>query len=642
MRRSFGQDGTPSDWEQSKQLDKLGHLYLPGASFVRIDRVTGQGKIITGNRSVLGRSTRGANTPVLLTTDRGTISLETAQKFKGLDWLLVNTQNTRGRRLLASVRQILQVIGYTQAVLILCSSPSELLALDAEETLLNSQFRFSGPPLRDLRGAVIEVGRDRLIAERSFKYAFEDLRGRSEELDRVIDLARQSWWAMRQVGSDKAPGEVGEYRRFLYALKNLRWVAPQDAPLLEQGRQLLEQLSQSAELARERFEFIAHLLVEAPENSQTLILARNAHAATTLQEDLAAMLRIDTLNLTKRGIQVQSFTAAPPTYVPDKLIVSGYFGLGTIDAILKIRANENWLTFDPVESLAAWFGLRKMKHFLQRVSLPIGTAWLEQVCEWLADSLPAEAEELYIELPSIGSINSYSPQTAASGILPEDAIIMLADGGCLEVKCNTRFEVLTFENEQRGGRLRAKLRYISANKLKSGDTIVLLHEDLRASFSQRVLATIDAGQFRELATQRSNWITLVMAFAGKGGDRIKAITKAMTERGEQVDEATVRSWITFTKDEEPHIPDRPERFLAFAEAIGIPYSREALLNYYKMINRLRIEHRRAGRMLTRIISATYFNRLDLAALAKVEYQYGLAARELVQGVRLATVDEVFT
>jgi hypothetical protein len=88
------------------------------------------------------------------------------------------------------------------------------------------------------------------------------------------------------------------------------------------------------------------------------------------------------------------------------------------------------------------------------------------------------------------------------------------------------------------------------------------------------------------------------------------------------------------------VPQRRTSFLAFAEAFGIQLPREELLDLFEGIRRWRILHRKAGRDLARVIRAAYVNRLDAPTLARVERDWGLTARQLLQAARAVTVDEV--
>ena len=87
-------------------------------------------------------------------------------------------------------------------------------------------------------------------------------------------------------------------------------------------------------------------------------------------------------------------------------------------------------------------------------------------------------------------------------------------------------------------------------------------------------------------------------------------------------------------------PDSLDKFLAFAEALEITLPRDVLEDLYADIRRWRDGHRKCGRYLVRTIRGAYSGRLDAPTLGRIERDWGMNARQLMQAVELATVDTV--
>jgi hypothetical protein len=72
--------------------------------------------------------------------------------------------------------------------------------------------------------------------------------------------------------------------------------------------------------------------------------------------------------------------------------------------------------------------------------------------------------------------------------------------------------------------------------------------------------------------------------------------------------------------------------------VAIP--RQTLKDWFVKINRLRIDHRRIGRELAKAIRGAYFGRLDPVTVARMEREWGVQAKALLDAVRVAVVDDV--
>ncbi len=230
-------------------------------------------------------------------------------------------------------------------------------------------------------------------------------------------------------------------------------------------------------------------------------------------------------------------------------------------------------------------------------------------------------------LPTVPLIDLVSRHAPA----PTEVAILLTDGTRLDVRKNARFEVL--------GSSVSRLRSVPANELRSGDEVVLLREDSRASFSEKLLATIDIGSLANEAQQRFTWLNIARSIYEQQKPNLRRITERMAETGHPVDYATVRSWLGLS-EEDAAIPERADRFLAFARIIGISLPEDTLVEMYSAIRRLRINHRRIGRELARVIRGVRLGKLGAPTLARIEREWGFSARELLESARVGTVDEV--
>jgi hypothetical protein len=644
-RRQGEEDGHLCDWEQALSLDRIGHLRLPGTAFLAVDRVAEDGRLRRGARPVLGQRARGSPRPSLLTAGHRLLAEEDCRTLCGTSLPLVNLQGVRSGQLLENIRRVLRAAKPARPALILASSPADLLKIGADGLPPSARCRAAVPDLRRRSLRVCVVGRDRAASERRFRQAFEEVRGISAELDRAVELARGAWWEMRQRLSDDAEAGGWQYRRFLSAAEQLRRLAPQDARLLEQGRVWLERQSLESGLLRERVEAVVGLLTGPPSATPTVILTRDQASAVALQRDLSARLGLAVEDLASAGIRALPYQTAEAAEEPERLIVAGYFGLRTIDAVQRSQAEEVCFIFDPVECLAAWCGVDKFKQTLSRFGEAAGKAIqaLDQIAECLSVHLPCRTSDVEFEFPFLSSGEPHTGCGGREGLRENEVLVLLADGGQLVVSPHSRFSALRFAPSA-SGRRRAELRQVAAAKLECGDEIVLLRDDLHADFSARMLDAIDAAELKQLASRRRDWAAMVKAFAAGSGMSVRTMRGAMAALGEEVDEATIRPWLKvrddFTLDEGATFPNSYSRFAAFARVVNLDLPEALLRDYYDGIHRLRVEHRRAGRKLVGVIRDIHLNRLDASSLAKVEHHFGLAVRELTAGARLATVVEV--
>lgn len=382
-----------------------------------------------------------------------------------------------------------------------------------------------------------------------------------------------------------------------------------------------------------RIEAILSSLTVFDSDCPTLLLTRNDRSAAILRTALAARLGCDENSLDQRGILVQS-RFAPWVDKPCLVaIATGYFGLTTFDSLMATRASEIHLVLDPIEARTAWFGLNQIRDTLSWFKALDAVRSVQKIADSIARHAARFSDVFDLSFAPIVGL-PLAPLTdliSRHAPLPNEIAVLLTDGTRLDVRKNARFEVL--------GSSVSRLRTVPANELKPGDEIVLLREDYRASFSEKLLATIDGSTLANEAQQRFMWLSIARSIYEQQKPNLRRITERMAETGHPVDYATVRSWLGVS-DEDAAIPERADRFLAFAQIMGISLPEGTLIEMYSAIRKLRINHRRIGRELARVIRGVRLGRLGAPTLARIEREWGFSARELLESARVGTVDEV--
>ena len=92
--------------------------------------------------------------------------------------------------------------------------------------------------------------------------------------------------------------------------------------------------------------------------------------------------------------------------------------------------------------------------------------------------------------------------------------------------------------------------------------------------------------------------------------------------------------------EEASIPDRLDRFQTFAAALGIALPPEVLLGFVYWNTELPSQPSQVWSRASPSSSGCVLGRLEVPTLRKIESEWGLNARELVEGARVAILDEV--
>ncbi len=634
--KRFSEDLAPQDWEPKagKHTSKLGPLTLPGTSYVAIDQVGADGDITPGHRSVLGRfAVRTGLRPSVLVPRRRATSAKTASAFKTLDLLLINAQGLRARRTVSALQAILRQCTSNVPILLLASTPTDLLPLFENGIAPPTQFHFVGHIRADLRLAVTLVGRDRPSVDREFEFAVEGLDKRTPVLADLVKSAKVAWWAARQTLCQQGT-EPREVHRFLAAFDRAAIQIPVDASLLTDARRLLQRELANRELQIERLHALIEATMHVPGESEILVLVRDNEDAQELKQGLAEKLGLTTEGVEEIGVHVTGARGYWPDRLFSAVVTAGYFGNRTIDVLLASRARHLRLVLDPIEARAAWYHVRKSVDLLKSAAPADVQEGLQTMANEIARHVAAFGELIELSLmPSGPGQPAFSEEAIADRpSSPQHALIIFTDGTSLEVNLHARFEVM----REAGKRLKS----LQARLLEAGDQVVVLREDSHSLFSDKLLATLDHGPLARQADKRTTWLSVVKSVLGNGKRTAQSIAQTMTETGHAVDPTTVRTWLRLDDGEEASVPDRPDRFLGFAAALGITLDREVLLDLFSGIHSWRVNHRKFGRELARAVRAACLGRLDADSLRRIERDWGMNARYLVEGARVATVDEV--
>lgn len=621
------------DWEQAidRWHHKLNHLTLPATSFISIDRVQETGDVKQGNRQVIGRfAPRGEPRPQLLVPARGEITRQLIRVYGNLDLVLVNVQNIRGRQLAASIEYFLREISPSVPMLIVASSPADLDFVGALESpskkpvVLNS--RSTVPDIK-----VKEVNRDRPQAERQFCFAVEGLADKSEIMYRLVAQAKRTWWATRQSMSVDVPREALAFAT-LHA-DMLERSPGCDLELLGEAKRLILEESENAGTRAERRSAVVEATLHDAKPGPLLILVRSDAAAEELKQTLACCLDIKVEDLVALGIEVLNVFGPWPATMFETCLASGYFGTSTVDMMFASGSRAGVLILDPIEARVAIWDIEKRFACVPDLPEPV-IADFRSVCQKLEGIASPSASP--ISLPSLSGEQSRRVAALTATSLyagkPTYVCLCFADGSTQQSTAKARFEVV--------GRRRLKLQSVAAKDLHVGDQVVLLNDDERAGFSERLLQVMDEGRLRRDKQTRSTWLTTLRAVRSTNRISVSGIKQRMETQGITVDGGTIRTWLPPASSDECGVPETADAFLAFAQALDISLPRDILSDWFIGINRLRINHRKIGRELVRAIRGAYLGRLDPVSVAKMEKEWGVEAKTLLDAARVAIIDDV--
>ena len=626
--RVLKNDLTLTDWERAADRNpRLKSLRLPGEAFVAVDSVSDSGEIKPGRRRVFGRRVpKGTFRPRILVPGRGGISGTSLPAYEELDLLILDAQVLRGR----TAAQAVRTLGAMPSVpaIVVASSIGDLFAVQADEVPGLSAYELYQNRLRPAAIRTEIVGADRPSVEREFEFAIADLQGKNPRVDHVLELGRLAWWSVR---NSPIPAEVMELRRFLVNLDRLAEDSPNDAAMLTALRQLLVREASRTDLRDERLQPVLNAVAQSRENSNIVVLVRNSQTAREVSAEIAGTLGLNTQELRELGVFVESVYAQAELDDVGACIVAGWFGTMTLDAALALNPSVIRFILDPLEARAAFLTAQRAVGVFDRLGIKDAQSRVQAIARALEPEVIGFTDPIDIWLGF--DLRECTTGRAAGTSKPQAGEIGLyfTDGTRLDIAQHARLDVL--------GQGAKQLKPLMANQLRPGDRVVLLDEDSQAIFSERLLAEVDAGPLAVHAQHRTNWKAIVGAVNALKKPSADALLNAMSDAGEIVDKATIRSWIP-SSDGSASVPDTWQRFLAFAKALGLEITVETLREMYDSIHRCRVAHRTLGRELARAIRGAYVGRLSAESLAKIERLCGVTARQLVAGVRVFTIDEI--
>jgi hypothetical protein len=636
-------DFTLCDWEEgfNRHREELAGRTLGAHSYLAIDTVLSDGRLDAGSRSVLGRLVaRNAPRPAILVPGRGTLSTSALDHLASSTLAIVNLQRVRGARTLDVIRSVLSRRN-DRATLVIASSPSDLFALDFGELETEVPMHLIGKPPVLEQVLLSVVGRERLQEEQRFQFAVTELRGISAALDAILDLAEEAWWTTRQ-SLDAGNTQSTALPRFLRALEQFSRSAPLEAGLLTSARHLLEETAADSVHAAERREALLAQVehhFRHPAGWSTAVVVRTPQEGEVIRQEMSDRWNTSPAELRQLGLEVKSIGAFPQRC--DTVITSGYFGARTLDLILGSQARQAMMIVDPVEARVAFAHTARMRHILTHSGQGLSFEALERLAHPLSQVM-APGETVTKAVPLTPHISDLTITTSPSIIRPSSStedtnqpqlLLTFTDGTSFVCSPEFRFDVL----DGRAGHL----RQLPAAELTSGDEVIVVLEETQGLFSERLMQLLDTSALKAEAAKRLEWLLLVGSCALAHKRSTRSIHAGLQARGIEVDYATVRSWVP--KPEAPAqgmTPGSWKHFQALAEELQILLPAEDLRRYYQAIRTWRITHRSNGRTLVRLMRYAVFGQLDASTLDLVARQWGFDTRELLQGTRLLTIDDI--
>jgi len=633
VRSGEGNVGPYPDWEQAidRNNQRASNWTLPAQSYLSIDKVNSTGEIKQGTRQILGRfMPRHQPKPRILIPGRSEISRAQVRAYADLDLVFVNVQNVGGKQLAQAISFFLQELPNSVAVIIVASSPAELIAVNlgdvmASRTMILQSDRDS-PTVK-----IAVVGRDRALVDRQFSFALDGLDDRGPLMKQLTVQATRTWWAVRQ---SIASGEPREVHRFTTLLEEVAASASgsEELNLFTEAVRLIVEQAARTDLREERREQIVSAALTDDGDSQ-LIVVRSDGAAAELRRSISTALDVSEVDLVELGIVVQSVFSPWPDLPFDRCICAGYFGNRSLDAMFASGAKRVLLVADPIEARVALFDVerkyRSLPHLPERLqeTLAILVDDLEQVAAPITD-----VNDL-LNIFNDRSVSRESQTTKREQLLRAPQVLLFfTDGSNMQISSNSRMEVL--------GRTRLRLQSVLARDLEIGDQIVLLNEEERGAFSERLLNLLDGTVYKTDSDARQHWLTLLQAMQSTRPLSASKVKEGLAVLGFPVDITTVRNWLPLKSIQGCGVPERCDVFLGLASVFGLTLGNELLLQWFNSIERLRKRHRRIGRDLARAIRGAYLGRLDPLSIARMEKEWGMEAKALLEAARVAVIDDL--
>ncbi len=630
------------DWEEgyNRHRKEIGQRLLGANSFLAVDTVQPEGTIARGSRPYVGRfATRRAHRPSLLIPGRGALSEAALAILASTDLVIFNLQRVRGARTRDMLKGVLAARRrLSLPTLLVASSPNDLFALEDEEIERNVPLYTTAdiPALQQLHLA--PVGRDRLQLEQNFHFAVTDLRGYSAALDTALDEIELAWWIARQ-SLDPSSARAAALPRLAHAEQYLASVAPADAGLLHSAHELIERALADEACMQERLEQVLTFCEDhfkIPAYTKTIVLVRSGREVEHLRQALCAHWSVSDADLLSLGLEVKSAWSEPEPC--DQLIMSSYLGSRTLDMIFWSRARQATLLLDEVEARAAAFHVARMRELLRRTPSPQTLSVLTAIAPAFEAMIARTPETLvqislptFLQRPTSEQVSSLEIQPGAAEAR-DQVLLSFTDGATLLCAATQMFDLLETEG---AGRLLQQ----AAADLEPGDELLIIEQETHAHFSVRLMQLLDETVLQAERARRNQWLIIVSSMA-RGRSR-KQLHDGLRARGIQMNYATVRAWVPQMDDlEKGTIPNHWYAFKALADELHIALPEEVLRTYYQAARSWRVQHRKFGRILTRLMRHAAFGQLDPETLRSVETQWGWGVRDLLQATRRCTVDDL--
>ena len=327
------------------------------------------------------------------------------------------------------------------------------------------------------------------------------------------------------------------------------------------------------------------------------------------------------------------------------VVVVGYAGPSTVDAVIRLQPRRVVWVLDPVEAALAVRDARSQSWHLSRLGLGDASGLLDGYAETLSTGAsetdpPAGADNTFLSTAP-ESRPAVDPSGLGSRIrdfeLTEDTLdpdptasLFLADGSVLRVDRGRRFDVV------RAGD--SKPQTMCADELQPGDQLLVVRGEYQRTLSELLLEDMDSAEMKDEATARQAWSALCRSFAGRSQMSAARVAEQVCDLGGQATAETVRSWLA--PGAASSTPRDWQTFLAFATVLGVDLPEEAIRLMFKKVKRWRVAHRIRGREVIRLCRAAWFGRLPASDLATIEERWGLTVRDLVEGSRVVEVEDL--
>lgn len=630
---AFPGDLVKSDWEfgLGSLAHEQPHTRLSISSFIAVDQVLQDGSVEFGRRPTIGNRTRRSEPrlPRLLVLRTRNSSQAALEELGRSNLLLVDLAKARGAKTSTMVEEGLN--GAKTDV------PSILLAQNASDLVRYGETRLFGSiilaisteaaPAR-ITSQVLPVARDRPQHERQFRYSLpsEHLTGEETEL---VALARSVWrYQWRRLGGDEAAGPI--QLRFREAVNSLRRRSRTSADRFAMTNGLLETSTDITRAGRNerRAALLAAVASLAKQSARVAVVVGAPSDVTALTG------AIDSVLLSGLAIApLKHFAGAAET--ADAVVVGGYYGPGTLDAIMRLRPRTLTWVIDPVEASAANFDAKLQVRLLERLGLADSAATVRQLVEALQTAggiiLNDDVQETALFRDFTAAAQSTNRPSDAS--LPENGdeiTLCFADGSALVASTNLRFDVV------RPGAPHPTV--VAAGDLEEGDQVLIVRGDHQHTLSELLIEDMDAAELHNEASSRAAWVAVCRSAAKRLQLRPGEIAAQLRTAGSKATSVAVRSWLR--EDGEVRTPSDWVTFQAFATALQLDLPLVVVRQFYESIRRWRIAHRKRGRDVVRLLRAAWFGGLSPVEASRVEERWGLGVRDLIEGSRVLEIERV--